>query len=197
MQLDKRAAAESLAAMKDVEKRSGDLYGYAMAAPYIFVAGLGWFVADLVFQFVPEARRAVWPAASMLVGAASVVIAARQSMTREQGLHAGGQMPKPALDQAFWRSMALCGLASAFVVASFYVFAPVSGVQIHSFIGIALGTAYAAAGLWLGVRILVTGLGIAVLTLAGHAFARDIYAIYMAVVGGGGMMLGAWWLRKV
>lgn len=197
MKLDRETAAQSLAAMKAVEMRSGSFYGYAIAAPYIFLAGLTWLAADLVYFALPEIRRWVWPAASLLVAAGSFSIAARQSMTRERGLLEAGQKQKPALDAHFWRSMALSALAAAFGAGSLYVLTPVSGEQVHSFIALALGSAYAAAGLWLGVRILATGLGIAVLTLVGHAFAGDVYTLYMAAVGGGGMMLSAWWLRKV
>lgn len=183
--------AEALADMHRAAERSGRLYGYAAAAPYLFVTGLAWLAADLLFQFTEFGKTWAWPAATAVATPALIVVAMLQSRRRVQ---AGAG---PRLDGYFWKGMALWLIVMSFTVGTFAIFSPFSGVEVHSFIGLTSGAIYAAMGLFLGWRVLLTGLGVAALSLVGHFFVRDYYAAYMGLVCGGGMMLSALWLRKV
>jgi len=197
MTSDEPSAAEALAGMQRAEQRSGELYAYVVAAPYLFVVGLTWLAADLLYALAPAAREWAWPGAASLGAVANIAVAIGQSRSRARGAQAAGGDTGQPLDASFWRAMTLWLILAGFVSATLFVFAPFSGVQVHSIVGLAFGSACSAAGLWLGKRILATGLGIAALTIIGHAFLRDVYTLYMGVVGGGGIMLAAWWLRKV
>jgi hypothetical protein len=56
--------------------------------------------------------------------------------------------------------------------------------------------AYAIAGLWLGSAFCVIGLAIAALTLIGYFWAGPWFDLWMAVVNGGGLVLGGLWMRR-
>jgi hypothetical protein len=56
---------------------------------------------------------------------------------------------------------------------------------------------YCLAGLWFGPAFLAIGLGITVLTLIGYFFVTGAaFLLWMAVVNGGGLMLGGLWMRR-
>lgn len=55
---------------------------------------------------------------------------------------------------------------------------------------------YVLVGLWLGRAFVVIGLGVIGLTLAGYLLAGAWFAPWMAVVNGGGLLLGGWWMRQ-
>ena len=55
---------------------------------------------------------------------------------------------------------------------------------------------YTIAGLWVGYAFVVIGAGISALTLIGYFFVGPWFEPWMAVVNGGGLMLGGWWMRR-
>jgi hypothetical protein len=56
---------------------------------------------------------------------------------------------------------------------------------------------YSIVGLWIGPAFVVIGLSITALTLVGYyAFASAWFDLWMAVVNGGGLMLGGLWMRR-
>jgi hypothetical protein len=56
--------------------------------------------------------------------------------------------------------------------------------------------AYAIAGLWFGIAFFVIGVAIAMLTLIGYFWAGPWFDLWMAVVNGGGLVLGGLWMRR-
>ncbi len=55
---------------------------------------------------------------------------------------------------------------------------------------------YAIVGLWLGSAFVAIGVCITALTLIGYFFAGGWFEPWMAVVNGGGLMLGGLWMRR-
>ena len=49
---------------------------------------------------------------------------------------------------------------------------------------------------WAGWAFVAIGLGITALTLIGYFFAGDWFNLWMAVVDGGGLILGGLWMRR-
>jgi hypothetical protein len=194
MSIDRAAASEAISDMQRSAMRSGQLYGYATASPYLFLAGLAWLAADLLYAFTDFGW--AWPAVSGVLSLACVAVAIMQARRRTRGEQAEAGRP-PALDGWFWRGMAVWAVIVLFSAGVLAVFGPFSGVEAHSFTGLLTGAIYAIAGLFMGRRILLTGLAVAALSLVGHFYAGEHYAIFMGVVCGGGMMLCAAWLRKV
>jgi hypothetical protein len=56
---------------------------------------------------------------------------------------------------------------------------------------------YTIAGLWFGYAFAAIGIGITVLTLIGYFFVGGLtFLLWMAVVNGGGLILGGLWMRR-
>ena len=51
-------------------------------------------------------------------------------------------------------------------------------------------------GLWVGYAFVAIGLGISALTLIGYFFVGYWFPLWMAVVNGGGLVLGGLWMRR-
>jgi hypothetical protein len=68
--------------------------------------------------------------------------------------------------------------------------------QMGTFWPIYFMLVYTIAGLWAGYAFVTIGLGITALTLIGYFFAGDWFDLWMAVVNGGGLVLGGLWMRR-
>ena len=55
---------------------------------------------------------------------------------------------------------------------------------------------YAAIGLWLGLRYILAGAFMAAATLGAYFFLREYFFFWMALVGGGSLILTGFWLRR-
>jgi hypothetical protein len=55
---------------------------------------------------------------------------------------------------------------------------------------------YTIGGLWAGWAFVAIGVGITALTLIGYFFVGSWFELWMAVVNGGGLILGGLWMRR-
>ena len=56
--------------------------------------------------------------------------------------------------------------------------------------------AYMLAGLWAGRALIVIGCGVTALTMLGFVYAGPWFSPWMALVNGGGLVLGGLWMRR-
>ena len=68
--------------------------------------------------------------------------------------------------------------------------------QLGTFWAIYFMLVYTIAGLWIGYAFVVIGVGVTALTLVGYFFVGDWFEPWIAVVNGGGLMLGGLWMRR-
>ena len=68
--------------------------------------------------------------------------------------------------------------------------------QIGTFWAIYFMLVYTIGGLWLGYAFVAIGVSITALTLVGYFFVGDWFEPWMAVVNGGGLVLGGLWMRR-
>jgi hypothetical protein len=68
--------------------------------------------------------------------------------------------------------------------------------QLGAFWAIYFMLVYTIAGLWVGHAFVAIGLCITALTLIGYFFIGDWFEPWMAVVNGGGLILGGLWMRR-
>jgi hypothetical protein len=68
--------------------------------------------------------------------------------------------------------------------------------QMDAFWPIYFMMVYTIVGLWFGYAFVAIGVGITALTLIGYFLAGDWFHLWMAVVDGGGLMLGGLWMRR-
>jgi hypothetical protein len=68
--------------------------------------------------------------------------------------------------------------------------------QLGTFWAIYFMLVYTIGGLWVGYAFVVIGLAITTLTLIGYFFVGGWFEPWMAVVNGGGLILGGLWMRR-
>jgi len=93
-------------------------------------------------------------------------------------------------------------IAAAFVL--FFAFGILWSIGLGHFEARQLGVfwptyfmmVYTIAGLWVGPAFVAIGLGITALTLIGYFFVGAWFDLWMAVVNGGGLILGGLWMRR-
>jgi hypothetical protein len=84
-----------------------------------------------------------------------------------------------------------------FFPAMSVVLGDLTPLQSNAFISMFWALAYMAAGAWLGLRLFFTGVATAVAVLLGVLVLREHYFLWMAFAGGGSLILGGLWLRKL
>ena len=85
---------------------------------------------------------------------------------------------------------------AAFAAATLVILRPSDALQVAAFIPLVVATAYVLAGLWLGLRLVVAGIVLGLLTLLGFFLLRDYFLVWMALVGSGALLLAGLWLRR-
>jgi hypothetical protein len=68
--------------------------------------------------------------------------------------------------------------------------------QLATFWSLYAMMTYTIAGLWFGYAFVALGLAISALTLIGYFFVGNWFEPWMAVVNGGGLILGGLWMRR-
>lgn len=177
---------QARAALQGIEQaaaHSTSLYRYRQASPFFFVWAAVWLLGYGASDLLPAWRGPVWLLLDAAGVALSVAVARRQFLRVDR--------------RAGWRIAGLAGALFGFIFCALVVFAPVSGRQVSAFIPLVAAVAYTAAGLWLGLRFVVTGTLLAALTLVGYLYVAQHFDLWMAVVGGSALLLAGVWLRRV
>jgi hypothetical protein len=178
--IDQQDAASALASIETARRRSGELRRYAHAGSKLIGWGLVWLVCNLLTQFEPT-----WGARSWLFG---VPIGILWSM-RTPGLGGGA-------GQGVGRYM-LTGLAIAGFFATIFAVAGVKDpLQANAIASLTVAAAYIAVGIWTGARFAGIGLVLAALVLFGWFGDRAHLALWLALGGGGALIVSGLWLRR-
>lgn len=184
MSMPDQQAARSLHEIDQASRRSAVAYGYEKASPHLILWGFIWMAGYSATYFRPQAG-AVWPVL-VLVGCAGDCLIARR-------MAAGGARTND------WRFFAAGALAIfLFFAAIFAIMPPRSGLQVAAVIPIFVALCYAVAGVWMrGARFVLLGLALGALTVGGYVWAAHYFLLWMAAVGGGALIVGGLWLRRV
>ena len=183
MSMPENQAAQSLHDIESAARRSAVAYGYQKSSPHLIIWGLIWMAGYSATYLKPQ-WNASWPVLVMLGIAGDFAIALRS-----------GARASRAYD---WRFAASILSIFLFWVAVFAIMPPRSGLQVGAFIPIFVALCYAMAGIWKrAARMLLLGLALGVLTIAGYFWVTQYFLLWMAVVGGGSLILGGLWLRRI
>jgi hypothetical protein len=181
-------AEEAASALKDAEVAAGRAtaaHAYRIASGFLILWGAIWAVANVACQVSPHLGQTVWTAGSLVGVAGSVILGSRRRGARGKG---------------GWLKALLVALAIGGFGAGVSIIAPpLSFAQGEAIACLAVGAIYVAmgAGGGPGLRLSAVGAALIVATLVGWLFAREQFFAWMAAAGGGGLILGGLWLRKV
>ncbi len=193
MNLSHDQAVENLKEIEKTSRRSAQALGYANASPGFILWGVIWMAgyagSDIILRDVADKHWINWLWFSL------TVIGVTGSHLIGRGQHQGRN------DQAA-RGVGLRWGASfavlwVFTVATFLVLQPATPMATGAFVPLLVAAVYAIFGVWKGLRFLYAGIAVAALTLGGYFFLPEHFLLWMAVVGGGSLVLVGLWLRKV
>ncbi|HXH50876.1 MAG TPA: hypothetical protein VNM47_16145 [Terriglobia bacterium] len=177
-------AAQSLDEVKRSQRRSAVAYGYQKASPHLILWGFIWVVGYSTTYFRPQANAAVW-LLLVLLGITAGFWIGRRTAAEGSRTHD-------------WRLAASILATFLFFVALFTIMPPRSGLQVGAIIPIFFSLCYAIGGIWKGgARFVLLGLAVGALTVAGYFWVTPYFLLWMAAIGGGALITGGLWLRRV
>ena len=183
MPITRDEAAGALNDITQTERRSGEIYGYSKAAPHLILWGVIW-VAGYSLSWTHPEWTLTWPVLTVIGCIGSFWTAS----------HGRRDSDRPS----DWRFLATFVAIFLFIAALFAVMPPRTNAQAGAFFPILVALLYSLVGIWArGLRMIVTGVALAALTLVGFFYLPQYFLLWMAVVGGGGLILGGLWLRSV
>jgi hypothetical protein len=198
MRLSPDQAVSVLHEIAAVENRSQRVFAYREASPHLMLWGVLWAVGYGATAVTPQHLTAIWIAIPAIGIVAGFLIRLRAAVHRGTRTDAPAD---PALRRTIarqrWRFAGIWLIVFAFIAAAFAVMWPCSPGQVGAFIPLVVAAGYAVLGLWHGLRLVLVGAVLAVLTLGGFYLLPTQFALWMAAVGGGALVLGGSWLRQV
>jgi hypothetical protein len=173
-------AAEALRLVREAGDRSETLRGYQSASPHLILWGCVYAAAYSFSYFRPHLAQWPWLVLVPIASVGDIIIGKRD--------RSGGDWTIfPILFCTFL----------VFILATAAIMQPHDPNQMGAFVPLVVAACYIALGVGAGKRILYTGVALGVLTLVGFFAFPAIFLLWMAVVGGGAMVLGGLWLRQV
>ncbi len=193
MNISLQDASDALDTIGAADRQVRQAVWYREAAPFLIMWGLVWMLGNAVTDLWPRFAGLAWMTGTTMgiAGTATIIFlqmrdrAARYAQTPADRAHSG-------------RRILLLGVAVAgFFPAMFAVLGPLSPQQYNAFISLFWAFAYMAAGAFVGMRLFITGALTAVAILAGYLFVQQHFFLWMAVFGGGSLLLAGFWFRKI
>jgi len=182
---------QAAAAIEDIERteqRTRLARGYGEASPHLILWGVIWMAGYGACAVLPREQWGLAWLPLVLVGAIGSGWIGSRGARGRTGSGSG----------SYARSL-LMGLSIfVFIAATYFVFRPVDAAPYLIFPTFITGLVYSLCGIVARMaRFVWIGAAIFVLTLAGYVAAPQWTAIWVALAGGGGLVLGGLWLRKI
>lgn len=183
MSIERREAAAALDDIEQIVRRVRQSRIYNFASLMLIMWGALVFAGNVASFLWPRYSAWIWIAVNATGVAGSFAIAAferARTGTRSFDI----------------RVFAALLLFFAFGFFSTSVLGHFTPRQLGTFWPLYFMLVYTVAGLWVGQAFVAIGLGITALTLIGYFLIGDWFEPWMAVVNGGGLMLGGLWMRR-
>jgi hypothetical protein len=184
MNIDPREAASALSDIEQIAQRVRQSAIYDIASLIMIWWGALVFAGNIATYLWPRHAAYIWPTVNIVGVAGTFVISAL--VYARTGVRA-----------AYGRVLVAYVLFFAFGILCSQVFGHYGPREMGAFWPIYFMLFYALAGLWFGYAFVAIGLGISALTLIGYFLVDGaVFLLWMAVVNGGGLMLGGLWMRR-
>jgi hypothetical protein len=181
--IDSKEATEALDEINAMTRRVRQSRIYNIASMSLIMWGALVVVGHLAEHVLPRKALLIWLALTVLGIAGSFVVSASTRARTGVG----------TFDLRFLTAFLLfLGFGYLWTLG----LGDFNARQMDTFWPLYFMLMYTIAGLWFGLAFVAIGLGVAALTLIGYFFITDWFHLWMAVVNGGGMMLGGLWMRR-
>jgi hypothetical protein len=181
--IDSQQASEALSDIDTIVRRVRQSRIYDLASRLLMLWG-GLILAGNIASFMwPRHAGYVWVAVNVAGVAGSIAVSA---------------LGNPTSGVRRFDVRVLLAFLLYFGFGYFFgsVLGQFSPRQLGTFWPLYAMLVYTVAGLWFGYAFVVIGLGISALTLIGYFFIGGWFEPWMAVVNGGGLILGGLWMRR-
>jgi hypothetical protein len=179
MNISPTEAEEALAAIQVMMKKTRRAISSSGAYVFLIIWGIVWLVGFICSQFLPlNIGGYAWMVVDILGGIFSAVAGIRMG----RGVRSSSVTTSGKRIGIFWFLLFL------YVVAAIGVAWPAGGRQISMFIILFVMVGWLAMGLLLSFTSVWPGLIITALALIGYFLLPGIFYLWMAVLGGGGMI---------
>lgn len=176
-------ASDRLREIAASEGHSLTAYRYQRFAPHLFLWGAIWMVGYGA-SFIAPPGPVLWPAL-VAIGMAGSFWMGRARTARDAGIEG-------------WRYGGTALAVFLFIWALLAIFRPTSGLQVAALIPLMIALLYTVQGLWMrAARITLLGVALGALTVGGYFWLAPSFLLLMAGAGGGGLILGGFWLRSI
>lgn len=186
MNISPTEAEEALAAIQNMVKKTRRAISSSGAYIFLIVWGGVWLLGFLCSQFLPnEIIGYIWMGLDILGGAVSAIIGVRM------GRRVRSSSPTVSAKRIGWFWI----LIFLYCIATLWVARPIDGKQMAMFIILFVMVGWTAMGLLLSFYSIWPGYVITILALIGYFLLPDIFYLWMAILGGGGMIALGLYIR--
>jgi len=192
MNISREEASAALDSIHEADRKVAQHRNYAYAAPFLILWGVVWMLCNGISDLAPRWSGRAWLVGTV-VGAAITVYLVVALVLRERR-SSTNRMASKEKGQRF----VLLGIAVwSYFIAMFIVLGPMPDRRIGAFISLFWTIAYMAAGAWIGIRLFIIGLVATAAIVLGYLFVEQHFALWMAAFGGGALVAGGLWLRRL
>jgi hypothetical protein len=192
MVISSTEAAEALRDIAQTDRRTRVSGAYHVASPHLILWGLIWAVGYTGSGLTPpEQWGLVWLPLIAIGVVGAIALGMRAGARREPGTSgaAGFSAGKSAM---------LAMAIGVFMGSVYFVFQPATPLPYLVFPALITALIYVLLGALLGLpRYTAIGAIMFVVTMIGFVYAKPMLPFWIAVAGGGGLILGGLWMRKV
>jgi hypothetical protein len=191
MVISSTEAAEALRDIAQTDRRTRVSGAYHVASPHLILWGLIWTAGYIGSGLTPpEQWGLVWLPLIVIGVAGAVVLGMRAARN--------GSGTSGAAGASVGKSMTLALAIGLFIGSVYLVFQPASPLPYLVFPALITALIYVLLGGLLGLpRYVAIGAIMFLVTMVGFVFAKPMLPFWIAAAGGGGLILGGLWMRKV
>jgi hypothetical protein len=191
MNVSKNEAVEALELIARTGDQMQTLRRYARLAPFLLVWGSVWAGANVITDFMPAWSSRAWVIGSAIGAVVSLLLGIRLGRSGRPLDGAAGRGPRI-------RTLVMLGLTlCCYFPAMYAVLGALSARQANAFISLTWAFAYMIAGASVGWRLFAIGSIAAAAVVFGYLSIEQHYYLWMAACGGGALIAGGLWLRKI
>ena len=179
MKVSPDEAEEALGAIQAVEQKTRHSIASGGTSVTLIVTGIIWLIGFACTQFLPaEVLPYIWVGISIIGGTVATILGIRRS----KRVRSPGAAPMAKRAGLFW--LILVGYAIAVIAVA----RPTDGKQTTTLIILFIMLGYLAMGMIFSFSSVWWALPITALALVGYYLVQDFFYLWMAILGGGGMI---------
>jgi hypothetical protein len=187
MNISPNEAEEALAAIQSMMKKTRRTISSSGAYLFLIVWGVVWLLGFLGSQFLPQD---IGGYAWMILDTLGWILSAVIGIRMGRAVRSSSSVTSGKRIGIFWL------LLFVYAIATVAISWPADGKQLAMYIILFVIVGWLAMGLLLSFYSIWPGLVITALALVGYFLLPDIFYLWMAVLGGGGMIALGLYIRS-